>query len=312
MKPAFCIGAMGSMWDAPARGAMHAAGVCQISLSPRDFMDGYAREDVLTLREHLHASGLKACTSHPPFGSFNEPFSALRQHPEELRAELDWMREFITRCGMLGIDAIPLHTGGAMLPDARPWEIDCLRRYIDALLGAAEPAGVTIAIENTNHATPVGFYEGIREEVPINRNFWKFDDTGRILEFVRSYASEHLKICYDTGHSHLLGRMMEDFHAFEDEIALLHIHDNEGAGNDAHVQPGYGNAPWKVFFAELGSSSGSPVCFVEARPRFGDLSRMLRELAALAESRVIVKRGGFLKKDVRGHIVVTSDGGEMK
>lgn len=295
----FCIGTFRTdLWDAKARRALRAAGVTQLSLSANDFMaQGRTREDAVRLRGLLEDDGLRAATSHPPFGSFNEPFSVLRQEPKGLAEELDWMREFILRCGLLGISAIPLHTGGAMLPHARDWETECARAYVRALLPTAERAGVVIAIENTNHATPIGFYPGIEESVPLNKNIWEFDDTERILDFVHGFRSPYVRICYDTGHSHLLGKMLPDLDRFFDDIALFHLHDNEGAGNDAHLQPGYGNAPWREFFEKLRSIQGEPPLFIESAPYFGDLGLMLEELNAIAENRVVVKPGGFLKKD---------------
>lgn len=295
----FCIGTFRTdLWNADARRALRDAGITQLSLSEDAFMaPERTRDDAARLRDLLEADGLRAATSHPPFGSFNEPFSVLRQDPRGLAEELDWMREFILRCGLLNIRAIPLHTGGAMLPDARDWETECARAYVRALLPAAERAGVVIAIENTNHATPIGFYPGIEGSVPLNKNIWKFDDTERILDFVHGFRSPYVRVCYDTGHSHLLGKMLPDLDRFFDDIALFHLHDNDGAGNDAHLQPGYGNTPWRAFFEKIRAIQGEPPLFIEAAPYFGDLRRMLEELNAIAEGRVIVKSGGFLKKD---------------
>lgn len=300
----FCFGCRGDLWDAEVRRAMREIGFSQLSINVGAFMDGRTREDAAKLRELLEADGLRAVTSHPPFGSFNEPFSTLRQDPAGLAEELEWMKEFILRCGLLGVKAIPLHTGGAMLPRAQRWETECARRYVEALLPVAEQANVIIAIENTNHATPIGFYPGMTEQVPLNRNIWEFDDTQRILSFVHSFDSPFVRICYDTGHSHLLGKMLPDLDAFHDDIALFHIHDNDGAGNDSHTQPGYGNTPWREFFAKITDLPHAPL-FVEAGPRFGDPKRMFEEINAIAENRVIVKPGGFLKKDEdTGRIII--------
>ena len=303
----FCISPHGfDLTNPDDRRALRSMGISQLSISPKAFMDGHSRWDAVHLREMLEDDGLSAATSHPPFGSFNEPFSTLRQDPDGLRAELDWLREYILRCGLLGVKAIPLHTGGAMLPKAQPWETDCARRYVEALLPAAEDAGVVIAIENTNHATPIGFYPGMTEQVPLNRNIWEFDDTHRILDFVHSFHSPFVKICYDTGHSHLLGKMLPDLDAFLPDIALFHIHDNDGAGNDAHIQPGYGNSPWDVFFQKIAGTS-APL-FVEAGPFFGDLALMMDELNAIASGRIAIKPGGFLLKTERsGQILILTE-----
>lgn len=303
----FCISPYGFDLTNPYdRIELRSMGISRLSISPKAFMDGHRRDYAVRLRDTLEDDGLFAVTSHPPFGSFNEPFSTLRQDPDGLRAELDWLKEYILRCGLLGIKAIPLHTGGAMLPKAQPWEIDSARRYVEALLPAAEAANVVIAIENTNHATPIGFYPGMTEQVPLNRNIWEFDDTHRILDFVHSFKSPFVKICYDTGHSHLLGKMLPDLDAFLPDVALFHIHDNDGAGNDSHIQPGYGNSPWDVFFRKIAGTS-APL-FVEAGPFCGDLALMMDELNAIAFGRIAVKPGGFLlKHEDSGRIVLLTE-----
>lgn len=303
----FCIGPYGfDLMKTEDRRALREMGIRQLSISPRLFMD---RAEAEKLRNALDADGLIAATSHPPFGSFNEPFSTLRQDPEGLKEDLEWLKEYILRCGILGVKAIPLHTGGAMLPKAQPWETASAHRYVEALLPAAEEAGVIIAVENTNHATPLGFYPGVKGTVELNRNLWEFDDTHRIIDFVHSFDSPNVKICYDTGHSHLLGKMLPDLDAFLPDVALFHIHDNDGAGNDSHTQPGYGNTPWKEFFEKI-EGTDAPL-FVEAGPRFGDMQLMMDELNAIAENRVTVKGGGFLLKDEdNGHIVIRAKEGE--
>lgn len=228
----FCVGTHPyDLWDAGGRDAMLAKHARQLSLNGSFMQEGRRREDAERLRKMLDADGLLAITSHPPFGSYNEPFSVLRQDPDGLQRELAWMKEFLVRCGILGIRAIPLHTGGAMLPQSQPWEVDCAKAYVEALLPTAEKAGVIIAIENTNHAMPLSFYPHMTEQVPLNKNIWSFDDTQKILSFVQAFESPFVRICYDTGHSHLLGRMLADHGAFAPWIALYHLHDNEGAGN---------------------------------------------------------------------------------
>lgn len=299
MKFPFCFKlANRDIWSEEIRGSMTDAGITEVCPEPVFYMpDKYTRDDVKRLREILDRDGLEATTSHPPFGSFNERFSTLRQSPSGLREDLEYMKEFIVRCSILGVKAIPLHTGGAMLPDARKWETESARRYVESLLDTAEKSGVIIAVENTNHATAIGFYPGVEEQVKLNRNIWKFDDTDRILDFVHSFGSPYVKICYDTGHSHLLGKMLPDFRAFYDDIVMLHLHDNDGAGSDSHIQPGYGNAAWKELFEGIRKMKKLPVMYVEAQPYFGDLKLFVSEMNALWENRVTVKRGGFLEKD---------------
>lgn len=304
----FCIQAESRDLRNPADRALYRElGVKEISISHLAFMKPeHTRDSAKELRELLAADGLTASTCHPPFGSFNGAFSPLRQSPKGRADDLAWMKEFIIRCGLTGVRAIPLHTGGGMLPDAKDWETESVRQYVAELLPTAEEAGVILAIENTNHATPTGFYPGVDGPVALDRNLWKFDDTEKILDFVHGFSSPFVRICYDVGHSHLLGRMKEDLDAFLPDTVMFHLHDNDGVGNDAHIQPGYGNADWRAVFAAIGTMPQRPVLYVEAGPYMHDLSLMVRELSALEEGRVTVKPGGFLEKDEdTGRIVIT-------
>lgn len=270
----------------------------KISLDCEIFMDGgITRNQVEQLACVLEGNGLSVETSHPPFGSYNEPFGVISQKARRSE-EIEWMREFIERCGLLHMKAIPLHTGGAMLPGSQDWEVELAYDYVNSLLPSAERAGVKIAIENTNHANPIGWYKGVRSDIELNRNIWEYDDTDKIIRFVESINSDMVGICYDTGHSHLQGKVIEDMQAFKNKIILFHLHDNDGAYNDSHMQPGYGNTPWFELADIMEQQEYENVpYFIEAGPRFGDLKDMLREVSAIFEKRVMAGPGGFLKKD---------------
>ena len=295
----FCISADGyRILDDGSLDLLAEQGVSEIGVSCETLMaEGVSRRDIEILGKRLLTRGMDAVTSHPPFGSYNEGFSLLRQTREGLAKDLAWMEEFLIRCGLLGMYAIPLHTGGAMLPGSQPWEVLLARRYVRRLLETAERSRVIIAIENTNHAAPVGWYHGAQEEAVLNRNIWSHDDAGRILEFVRSFRHPYVKICHDTGHSHLLGHLLEDMETYRDDTALYHLHDNDGSGNDAHLQPGYGNTPWNEVFSRIREGKLRAPLLVEAEPYSGKLSVMLQELDAIAGGCVTYMPGGFLKKD---------------
>ena len=46
-------------------------------------------------------------------------------------------------------------------------------------------------------------------------------------------------------------KVIEDMEAFKENIVLFHLHDNDGAYNDSHWQPGYGNTPWFELFDRI-------------------------------------------------------------
>lgn len=302
----FCVGRNYDIWNSDVRKLFRVNGIKSVFAGFSCIMrEDLSRENILELRELLEKDGLHAATSHPPYGSYNQAYSLIRQSASDLEREILWMKEYIIRCGLLGMKAIPLHTSGAMLPQSEEWVIKCAQRYIRQLLPIAEKAGVILAIENTNHAKPQKFYPGMVTEGQLDRNRWDFDDTEKILDFVHEFQSPFVRICYDVGHSHLLGRMWTDLEAFWSDIVMFHLHDNAGVGDDAHLQPGYGNLNWNALFEKIKESKENAVLYVEASPRFKDLGLMMEELRALAEGRVSVKEGGFLKKDEdTGKIVI--------
>lgn len=287
-----------------------AAGVTEVACDEEELVMevGTTREGLAALRKKLDAAGIRVTTCHPPFGSYNDEFSTIHQPGPKLDEELDYMREFILRCGILGVRAIPLHTGGAMLARAQDWEVQLARDYVNALLPAARAAGVKIAVENTNHAQPLEWYPGMQEKVPLDRNIWYHDDPKCVRAFVQSFDDEMVGICYDTGHAHLQGahRTMEDMALYKGRIVLYHLHDGDGAWSDQHIQPGYGNCDWKALFDSIREQGYDDVpLYVEAGPRFGDMLLMVREMDAIWDGRVTVLPGGYLAKDEdTGHVLV--------
>ena len=68
------------IWSPEVRKALKDAGIAEISIEPSAFMpDKYTRDDVRHLHALLDDDGLRVSTAHPPFGSFNQRFSLLRQ-----------------------------------------------------------------------------------------------------------------------------------------------------------------------------------------------------------------------------------------
>lgn len=288
-----------SLLRAEACQEVASVGIVQIGFDETGIMeDGLNDAVLLSIRDNCREAGLSLKTAHPPFGSYHEPFSLIRQEPDGRREDIAYIKEYIRRCGLLGMSVVPLHTSGAMLPGSQPWEVELAAGYIHALLPAARQAGVKLAVENTNHRTPAHWGNGVYRETCLDENIWDYDDTEKIIRFVRELSDPMVGICYDTGHSHMLGRVLEDYDRFAPYIILVHLHDNAGAYNDQHLQPGYGNTPWQALFARMARlDTRSVPIYIEAPPWSGSLARMKQEMDALAAGRVAVLQGGFTRKD---------------
>lgn len=285
------------------------AGVIGLGLDALYIMHNDTQDiDLLRLREQVESFGLVFATSHPFFGSWNNSFSTASQNKPRVDYELAWMREFIRRLGLLGMHALPLHTGGALLPGAKQWEIDLVIRYIEALLPAAMEAEVIIAVENTNHAWPETWTEGDGSFTVTDNTSWRHDDPALDLQVVEHFASPWVGICYDIGHAHIQGKALETLDKFLPHIALYHLHDNGGDWHDSHLQPGYGTTPWYEAFQRMSKGKPDAPWYIEALPRHGSLPLMMKELEALREGTLEREASDFYKKNrLNGHLLLAAN-----
>lgn len=107
---------------------------------------------------------------------------------------------------------------------------DAARRSIEALAAAAEPLGVTIAVEVIPNALSkpealVHFVENVL-------------DTGAV------------SICLDIGHAHLGGDVVDTIETVSEHIAAVHAHDNRGREDD-HLMPFEGTIDWPAALTTL-------------------------------------------------------------
>lgn len=109
------------------------------------------------------------------------------------------------------------------------------------LLPYAEKYGVTLCLEN----------------IPISM---RLHSPYEVKKFVTSFGSDHLKICFDTGHFNLTKYDLTDaLKTLGDDLRVLHIHDNKGR-NDDHILPYTGTFKWDEFISAL-AAIGFDGCF---------------------------------------------------
>jgi sugar phosphate isomerase/epimerase len=68
-------------------------------------------------------------------------------------------------------------------------------------------------------------------------------DPRQLADLIRQVASDHLRMCFDTGHAQLTGSVAPSISACSDVIAYMHVHDNDGR-EDSHLMPGDGVMNW--------------------------------------------------------------------
>ena len=96
-------------------------------------------------------------------------------------------------------------------------------RSLDEIVEAAQPVGVTLALELIPN--PLSIAPRLVQ--------WLEDD----LEL------EGAGICLDVGHAHLVGDVMEAIETCSGHIVTTHVHDNGGRRDD-HLVPGTGTIDW--------------------------------------------------------------------
>jgi len=132
----------------------------------------------------------------------------------------------------LGVAEVIVHPCGALGP-ADPRRSGQFRRSAEVLARAAERRGVRFYVENMpgDHAYGAAVSELVRD--------------------LRRTGSEHLGLCFDTGHANLTPRGVEAQLADTDGfIHFIHGHDNDGKG-DLHMLPMTGSIDWSAVFSTL-------------------------------------------------------------
>jgi len=82
----------------------------------------------------------------------------------------------------------------------------------------------------------------------------------RLVQFV-DYTRLDLKICFDTGHAHIMPGVQSAFATLKDRIASTHIHDNAGEKDD-HLMPYDGGIDWDKTIRDFRTVDGQfPVLF---------------------------------------------------
>lgn len=207
----------------------------------QDLPESWHRDTARRLRE----AGL-ACAVHLPFfdlhpGSFNDAV---------LRAS----RETLERAASLAQVYGPKHMVGHVAWDgsqhaAAPekW----LERSLATWEGVLAACEAKLWLENTHEREP-----------------------GRVRSVVDGLPASRAGICFDAGHwfSFARGAARDDMDrwldAFAPRLAHLHLHDNDGSG-DQHLGMGEGSIPWEALFAGLEARGVRPTATLEPHDEAG-------------------------------------------
>ena len=143
----------------------------------------------------------------------------------------------------------PLMPYGVNSP-VSPYEVyDINKRYYTALAKVAHGLGVLVCLEN----------------VPF-KNF-PLASSENILKLISDINHPFLKLCFDTGHAHILGENLGDAarNIGNEFLKAIHVHDNFGE-KDCHLVPYEGNIDWADFAEGLYDIGFEGVFSLETKP----------------------------------------------
>jgi sugar phosphate isomerase/epimerase len=112
---------------------------------------------------------------------------------------------------------------------------------VEHLRAFAKPLGVRILVENIPN---------------------ELSTPDRLVEFIRTSHMEDVGVCFDVGHAHLMGGVVQDFEILKGHICSTHIHDN-AKDKDSHLWPGDGSINWKEAMELLRSAPQTPPLLLE-------------------------------------------------
>ena len=120
-----------------------------------------------------------------------------------------------------------------------PYGHDCMEKaeeiyninvkYYSALANVAKNLGITVCLENQPF-----------KNFPISRS----ED---VIKLIEAIDHPNVKMCFDTGHAHILGENLGDSIRLigRDRLKILHVHDSNG--HDDHLNPYEGSIDWGDF-----------------------------------------------------------------
>jgi sugar phosphate isomerase/epimerase len=245
--------------------ALEADGVTAVEFGPPFLLQEDEQAFTSTVRRY-HAAGIQFYATHAPFDAPAE----LSQLDEEGRQKAVQIHlQALSRAAQAGITCLVVHPGRGGCPeDEIPLRSERLTASLEALVPAAERAGVRLALENM---------------LPAHVGTLGAD----VRAFVDHLNSFYLGICFDTGHAHVTDAdgfaegAPAAFEALRDRIIAFHLADNSGA-KDHHLQPPYGSIDWERLAPAILASGYDFSATVETPPwNESTPGQLLREMQAL-------------------------------
>jgi sugar phosphate isomerase/epimerase len=190
----------------------------------------YTNSEIVQIKKWLEKYNLQVCDLHASDGKEKRWYS---EKEYERLAGVELVKNRINMVSQLGSDVIIMHTGLKYT--------DALRKSLDEIESYAKIHGVRIACENSTEVY--------------------FDVISQIFA---DYSPDYIGLCYDSGHGNLdkSGRGLNDLEEFKNRLISVHLHDNDGEG-DQHLPPFYGNINWNKLIDIISESAYNKMISME-------------------------------------------------
>lgn len=194
-------------------------GVKNIVAHPVWFKNGMERY-VEKMAERLNRFNLRATACHALWSDEND---CIQSCEESRNIMLRKHQLFLQELTALNVSTYTIHLGWHE-DKSEQWNLDSLRKTVDALLPVCEKYSIALALENS--AEPL-------------------TTIAKVSKMVKEYRNKFLGMCFDSGHANCYQHGVADtLKIMHDVIVTCHLHDNYGEFDD-HSIPGQGNIDWK-------------------------------------------------------------------
>ena len=208
-----------------------------------DFM--YGDSEIEQIAWWLEDYGLTLLNVHGSVG-FEKNYSSLLEY--ERQAGVDLIRNRIDFAARLSASVVILHLPikPETIRDQAFW--DQVSRSFEDVSRFAYERGVRIAIENR----------------PADDFIW-------LRMLLNRFDSDLMGLCYDAGHGNIGPCGLVHLDALRDRLLAIHLHDNDGAG-DQHDLPFSGTVAWQKLIPLLAGSAYQGPITIESNIRGYDMT----------------------------------------
>lgn len=189
------------------------------------------------LPDMIRTAGLEIENVHLPYEAANDIWKDSIEGTDLMNSYIG----AIDDCAIHGISTAVLHiTSGSNPP---PFSNLGLERF-KSIVEHAEKKGIGVALEN------------LRRPDYLDKIFTVID-------------SPYLGFCYDSGHENCFTKDIDFLHSYGNKLMALHLHDNDGTG-DQHRVPGEGMVNWEKVKKQISNSVYTGAITMEVTNEFSE------------------------------------------